>query len=388
MEKICNPVDCTGCSACFNVCPKQAIDMIADSEGFERPIINQQKCIDCGLCVKTCPANDLRLNHLPMASYIGYAKDKDILRESSSGGIFSVLCLHWAKGKNDYRIVAATLDYNEVRHIAIDNVADLDKLRQSKYVQSHIGDVFTKIREWLHKGIPVLFVGTPCQVSGLQKYLNDRDRNNLMCIDLVCHGVPSPVAFKEYIRYREAKSHSKIENLSFTNKINGWINRYFFIRFSNGKTYKRLAITYDDPFMTCFFKHSILRPCCYTCKYTQIHRTGDITLCDAWGVEKLHPEFNYHDGCSMVLVSSERGSELFDKIKPFLNYFEDDYNKYLQYNPQLYKNISLNPNRSESIKKATNFSLSFNFYDKEVKVRPLYIQIASRIKYFLHQLKK
>lgn len=380
MKEICKYEDCTGCGACFSSCALGCIAMNEDNEGFYRPVIDNTKCTNCNLCVKICPINNTHKTDINR-TYIGFNKNSKDLRNSSSGGIFTALCKAWSYEKTSYKIYGAAFNEKmEVIHLSIDNISDIAKFQGSKYVQSNLGNCFKDIKLDLMNGIHVLFSGTPCQVAGLRNYLK-KDYDKLLCIDLVCHGTPSPKTFLYYKMYLEQKNQTRIKYLSFTNKVEGWINKYFYVVFANGKVYKKLSITFDDPYMSSFLRHNTLRPSCFTCKFADIQRVGDITLADSWGVEKLHPHFNYHNGSSMILIISDKGMKLFDLTRELITCFEDNYRNYLLYNPQLCRPSSCPSDREKMIKLATSEDTYYNYFDKIIKTRPRFIQFLSEIKF-------
>ena len=382
MIEICNYRECTGCTACASICNHGAITMTADTEGFLRPVINQSLCVDCGLCKRICPVINDNLKKTIRSTIIAISKDKQTLLTSSSGGIFTELCKFWSKNRSPYHIYGAALIDGVVKHVGVCNINDAYIFKESKYVQSDVRAVFPEIQKKLKAGEYVLFSGTPCQVAGLKAFLVT-DYDNLLCVDLVCHGVPSPKVFENYQTYLQTKYKSRISYLSFVKKINGWINRYFYVKFENNKTYKTFSITHDDPYMTLFFAHYSLRPSCEVCHFTSTKRVGDITLSDAWGIEKLHPEFDYVDGASMVMCSTEKGEVILNEIKNQICYIDDSVERYLAYNPQLVKPVKFAKDRDYVLKKALSSSEFYTLFKSGIKRRPLLKRWLSHIKYYM-----
>ena len=244
---------CSGCGACAQKCPKGAIAMQPDAEGFFRPQTDAQKCVDCGLCTAVCPVNDPpKLSETPKA-FAAYSQNTELRRASSSGGVFSELAIQiLARGG---AVVGAAMEPDGVvRHRVIASEAELEALRGSKYVQSEAWHTYPTVRKLLESGREVMFSGTPCQVAGLSKYLG-KAREKLILVDIICHGVPSPKAWKSYAAQRQQSAGSAITAVDFRSKTNGWANYQLQIRFENGTTYAKDRQT--DPFMRAFLKNAI-----------------------------------------------------------------------------------------------------------------------------------
>ncbi len=303
-----------GCSACYNICPKNAIEMCEDKEGFKYPKINKEKCINCGLCEKICPMiNEAKTNNFEKPKvYAAWSKSENIRLDSTSGGIFSELANQILK--EDGYICGAV--YNKewkVEHLLTNEKKELDNIRSSKYLQSDINLIYREIKDKLTEGIKVLFCGSPCQVSGLYNYLN-KSYDNLYACDFICRGMNSPKIFKMYINSLENKYKSKVKKIKFKNKTYGWHNFSTRIDFENGKKY--IGIRYIDSFMVGYLKYTaFMRPACYECRFKGLPRKGDITLADFWGIEKINKTLDNDMGTSMVLINSEKGKELFEKAK-------------------------------------------------------------------------
>lgn len=331
---------CTGCGCCMQICPKGAIYMSKNEEGFLEPKIDKTKCINCGLCLKRCPQinniktdvqkendaiveDNIKLDTEPVSNknvkcYAARIKDDKTLSQSSSGGIFVAMA---NKILEENGIIAgATFKENlEVEHILIKEKQELQKLQGSKYVQSNTKDTFTQTKKALEEGKTVLYSGTPCQIAGLKQFLN-KDYSNLYTTDIVCHGVPSPEIFAKHVKYLEEKNKSKVVEYSFRDKAKkGW-GLNLKVKFENGKGY------YKDPMLDSYYKAflhgDIYRECCYECKYANTNRISDVTLADFWQIEKIAPEFYNKRGNSAVIVNTEKGQTLFDKIKENIEFKE------------------------------------------------------------------
>ena len=300
---------CTGCNACFNACPKSAIEMVSNDEGFWYPEIDENKCIDCGLCKKVCPINNAKYDNFAEPECYAVMGDDELRKKSSSGGAFSYFAENILK-QNGVVCGAAFAEDWSVRHIIVDNSEDLQKLRGSKYVQSNTTDCYKRIKEYLNNDVKVLFSGTSCQVAGLKSFLG-KEYNNLYCVDIICHGVPSPKVFQKALK--EKVEGENIENISFRDKMFGWTTTYYI----NVKTDKsnNVYTGKNFPHVYSFLKNCNLRLCCGDCKFNRLPRQGDITIGDFWGVDDYNQNLNDGKGTSVVVINSEKGKNLFEEIK-------------------------------------------------------------------------
>ena len=323
---------CTGCKTCEKVCPTNAIEFIENKDGFQEPIVNKEKCINCGICSKKCPqlneVKNIYLNDVEV--YAAKNKDIAIQKNSTSGGVFSAFALYVLKNKGAVYGCAFN-DKLVAQHIRVDNINELYKLRGSKYVQSDTMNTFVEVKNDLLKNIIVLYVGTPCQIAALKSYLG-KDFDNLLTIDLVCHGVPSPKLFSKYKEYLEKTNKAQILEYYFRNKernIWGGIKAVF----NNNKTIYRNSRL--DSYNNSFYKGMISREVCYNCKYSNSKRIGDITLADFWGIEKEHSEFYDEFGVSALIVNTQMGKRFFENIKNDLNIIKSDFSKVANKNRNL-----------------------------------------------------
>lgn len=308
--------NCCGCSACQQICPHDCILMQADDEGFLYPKVNESQCVDCGLCSSVCAWIEDGRDDKGKCSPEVYAakhKDDEVRRKSTSGGLFTVFSSYIIKEGGIVYGASFSPDIQSVQHIGVRNDYDLNSLRGSKYVQSSQGDVFREIRKMLKEGVFVLYTGTPCQCEGLRRFLR-KDYENLFIIDILCHSVPSPRVFRDVL-----KSYGDcFERISFRDKSNGWRNSYQFRLFRNGET------LLNDTYLTMFFKGLTNRPSCYHCKFTKPVRSGDITIGDYWNVQSVNPDFEDSLGVSCLLVNTEQGKRLFNKVRCSLNCLETE----------------------------------------------------------------
>ncbi len=313
MIKITDKTKCCGCTACASKCPKEAIKMVEDEEGFKYPIIDLEKCINCGLCEKVCPYNNEYKNKKifnESIAYGGWNKDEEIRKISTSGGIFTSIAKNIIN--NNGVVCGAIYDKDlNVIHDIIDNVEDLKKVNGSKYVQSDMKENFKKVKWHLDNNRLVLFSGTPCQVAGLSSFLGKEYENLYLC-DIVCHGVPSPKAYNKYKSELEELDSKKLKSINFRDKCTGWQEYSFSARFNDNSNYIEKAA--ENSYMKAFIGDIDLRKSCSTCKFAKLPRYVDFTLGDFWGVDNYYPELNKENkGTSLILVHTEKGEKLLQK---------------------------------------------------------------------------
>lgn len=311
MIKIEKAEDCCGCGACAQKCPKKCIELQQDSEGFFYPRVNLENCINCGLCESVCPfrIETNRGKAEPLECWACHTQNTKIIKNSSSGGIFSLLAENVIAEKGIVYGTAMTEDCLAAKIISVENIPDLKKLQGSKYLQSTTGMVFSEIEYFLKDNRIVLFSGTPCQVSALKLYLG-KEYENLFCVDIVCHGTPSPLLWKNYVRDIEKKYHKKIVEVNFRYKEQNWED--FEAKKGLRKTYVYINRRHDT-YMQMFLRNYCLRPSCYNCK-SKFYNMSDITLGDFWGIERIAPQAFNKLGTSLALIRTEKGRNLFHSI--------------------------------------------------------------------------
>lgn len=326
---------CTGCTACAAVCPVRCIEMVPDVDGFYYPKADSALCISCGACDRVCPVGKAVPVNFEREVYGAYSLDCAERARSSSGGVFSLLARRvLEKGGVVY---GAAYDENyRVCHIGVVDIKGLSRLRGAKYSQSFLGDTFGCVKADLDAGKAVLFSGTPCQVAGLRSYLG-RDHSGLITVDLVCHGVPSPAAWKEYVKYRAETDASGVlpVRIDQRSKHTGWSRYRYSNLFEYPKGERYSSMSGDDLFMKLFVEDHINRVSCGDCHFKGSDRCSDITLGDLWGVWDFDPEMDDDGGTSLVLINSSVGREVFESVKSKLKYKVISEEDATRYNPSL-----------------------------------------------------
>lgn len=366
---------CTGCSACVNICPHSCITMKEDNEGFLYPCRDMETCINCGLCENVCPVNlNNSTQNNPLSIFACRVNAENNLINSSSGGMFGMIATDFIKSHGV--VVAARFDENnKVVHDVITTVAQIESYKRSKYSQSDLGFVFKEIRKIIKAGTKVLFVGTPCQVAGLLAFLR-KPYDKLYCIDFVCHGVPSPGVWKEYLK----TLGMGISNINFRDKETGWPN-YSFSYVKEGVKHRQIAS--QNPYMRGFLHDLYLRPSCYECKFKGFNSGSDVTMSDFWGVWKNFPKWNDQKGAGILAINSSKGQLLLDMLDKNMYEHVDVtiQQAYIDYNSSAYHCASYNPKRD----------IFFSRFKKEALV-PLIVELSKdslvvRIKNTLSRMK-
>lgn len=335
---------CCGCGACAAACTINAISMIPDNEGFAYPVVDEGKCVKCGKCVTVCRFKD-HDKSLPkgVRIFAARARNDDIVKCSSSGGVFSVLAEAVLRKDGVVFGAAWIAERQRVEHVEVESSEGLVRLRGSKYVQSVIGGAYRAARRHLDAGRVVLFSGTPCQLTGLRAYLG-KDYDNLYCVDVVCHGVPSPKVLSGYLAATVGKDVSEVR---FRDKLKGWRN--FTLSVELDGVYKALGALRDDAYLRGFVSNLFLRPSCYKCQAEKL--ASDITLADYWNVNQVMPEFDDDKGASAVLVCSKKGFELFEESSLHMTVRETPIGKFLVANPNTILSSIMHPHRARFMRK-------------------------------------
>lgn len=359
--------DCNGCKICSLKCPKNAIEMVEDEEGFYYPKIDEKKCINCGLCKKIC-SNFNNNSSDEQVAYIAINNNKEELKNSASGGIFFTLARYVINNNG----VVFGVEYDEklnVKHGFATTIEECRKFQGSKYVRSDIGAAYADIEKFLKKDRLVLFTGTPCQCQGLKKYLN-KDYDNLIICDIICHANPSQKVFNKYINSLGKKYKSKVENIQFRSKENGWRNSTPIIKLRDGN------IIEDDLFYKAFSQELIDRPSCHNCKFSGINRVTDFTIGDFWGVEKILPKKDeYDNGVSVFLVNSKKAKKIFLDISKNINFREINLEDAFKYNHN--SNLPMHKNRKRFFKNIDKKDICENI--EECLKKPIYKRIIKKL---------
>lgn len=333
MIQITDKKDCCGCEACAQRCPVQCITMTADDEGFLYPSVALSRCIRCGMCEDVCPVLNQDGSRKPLMALAAINPDEKVRLRSSSGGAFTALAETVVKRGGV--VFGARFDGTwTVIHDYTETIDGLKAFQGSKYVQSHIGNAFRKTEAFLKKGREVMFTGTPCQIAGLRRFLR-KSYDRLLMVDVICHGVPSPAVFRQYLEESLPAGTEKIEDISFRDKENGW-NNYSMRITTCDKSGTQHVVTEPrsrNPYLRGFLAGYYLRPACYHCPAKGLKSGSDITVADFWGIRRMHPEWYDRKGTSAVLVNTKKGMEVLSDAG--LSSLEVPFEETIRYNPGL-----------------------------------------------------
>lgn len=336
-----NPYKCCGCEVCIDICPTKAITMKEDKEGFKYPIVNNEKCINCGKCIMICPIRNSSFRtqkyEKPQAYAIKLKNEQDRM-ESRSGGIFTAISDEILNNNGIVYGCILNKDFEAI-HFRADNKKVRNLMRGSKYVQSTMSGISNQIIGDLKDGKKVMYTGTGCQVQGIRQSVPTNLQKNLLLVDIVCHGVPSPKIWREYLKYMADKYKGSITAVDFRNKKEyGWKDHVESIEVN--------GIRYDSKIYTnLFYNHVIIRPSCFKCPYKNLNRPGDITIADFWGIDDAICGFNDNRGVSLVLINNDIGKKYFEKSKNDIVFKSVDLEKTLQ--PPLKSNFIEPSNRKK-----------------------------------------
>ena len=338
---------CCGCGACVHACPANAISYDKDEFGFIIPKVNHEKCISCGKCVRCCPYQSADEQHKIEFTPVAYAAlnvDPEIVKNSSSGGVFYSLAKRVIE-RQGVVFGAAMDDSFKVRHIFVESLLDLKKIQKSKYVQSFLGETYAKVKSFLKDDRYVLFSGTPCQIAGLNSFLQNRKYDNLLTVEVVCHGVPNQDLFDDYLKFLESKV-GKIQEYIFRYKSKPGNGMKWYSSYRTEK--KRFVRNWpEDSYNYYYMKSLIYRDSCYTCKFASSKRNADITLCDYWHWTNLHKsDFKYSSSVSGIVVNSAKGMQTVKDISSNLQLIKSDFNYLASHNSCLVQPCGIKEDRT------------------------------------------
>lgn len=311
MIQITDKKNCCGCYACVQACPKQCISFEEDQEGFHYPLVNKDLCIECGLCEKVCPCLNQTSPKSPLKLYAAINPNEEVRLSSSSGGIFSMIAETIINAGGV--VFGARFDDNwEVKHDYTDTIEGIKAFCGSKYVQSRIGGAYNQTLSFLKSGRKVLFSGTSCQISGLRHFLR-QNYENLFTVDVICHGSPSPLVWRNYLDEVVDGFNNAVHNVEYRNKA--WKQYKFSVQYDGLSNVVSLSSRHqDNAYMHAFLQNIILRPSCYNCPAKQGKSLSDITLADFWGIQNVAPEMNDDKGVSLIIINTEKGKEFYHSL--------------------------------------------------------------------------
>lgn len=349
MIEIKDKKECCGCSACVQICPKQCIHMEGDAEGFMYPVVDTAVCVACGLCERVCPMlHAVADPKKPLKVFAAKNMDETVRKASSSGAVFTPLAERIIRQEGVVFGARFDKDWN-VEHAYTENPAGLAAFRGSKYLQSRMGCSYIQVKEMLRNGKQVLFSGTPCQIAALNRFLG-REYQNLVTVEVLCHGVPSSKVWQRYLADRKKENHcQEITGINFRNKKTGWQNYSITIEFENGRVYEMRRK--KDPYFRGFLRNLCLRPSCYDCKCKNGRSGSDLTIADYWNIRNVRPDYDDDRGVSSVLVNTEKGLLLWQAISGKLDFIETDYDDCIQVNKGFSEHVPVPSKRQKFLKK-------------------------------------
>lgn len=352
--------ECYGCKACLDICPVNAIHFAEDEEGFTYPGIDQNKCIHCNLCINNCSygtVNGKKDFHV----YAAWHKESTVRDASSSGGIFLPLALQILAEEGIISGAAFEADFS-VKHIMADSVKELSRLQKSKYVQSDTETIYLRIKEVLGQGKNVLYSGTPCQIAAMKKFLDGKYEHIVFC-EVLCYGVPSPGIYKMYLDYLQRTYRSRIQKIDFKDKRYGWDYYTTAIDFANGR---KLCTFGGDSFKKMMHCGLSLRPACLECNYGLCNSSADISLGDFYNAAHYINDRAPKNGISCVIVRSNKGEQLFSKIRGELETRAVNLDDFLEYEKK--KKTKINQNKQPEFRREFYRRLNTNGYEDVISI--------------------
>lgn len=365
-------IKCTMCGSCIQICPKDCIHIGTDEFGFEFPYVNNELCVNCEKCGLACPIDNTNYNRTKSV-FAAINKDSTELAEETSGGIFGAIAN--AVISNGGIVYGCTFSENlRAEHIRVDNKENLKSLYGSKYVLSYTNNTFRAVKKDLESGKKVLYCSTPCQIAGLYAFLKT-NYDNLITIDLICHGVSSQNYFKKSL---EVYRNKEVKYISFRDKKNsGWSCSGIIKYTKKNKTYIKPYNYFDNYYYYYYLSGYTYRSCCYDCKYAAADRVGDITLGDLWGAEAFDLKFNPSNGCSLVLVNTDKGESVFKNAN--VDFSEISVAEAIKFNEQLRRPAVMPAIRLELLKQYS--AMSAEQIQKHYKQKFFVKRMISKMKY-------
>lgn len=377
--------ECCGCTACTSICPQRCITMKEDREGFLYPVTNIDVCTHCNACNKVCPVLNVGLKKVSprvysskTKAYAAFIEDEEILLASSSGGVFTGIAS--AILEEGGMVYGAAWVNGEVRHIVVNSMEELARLRGSKYVQSSLDGSLIEVQEHLRAGCKVLFSGTPCQIAGLRVFLR-KEYDHLLTIEVACHGAPSPKVLRRYMQELQQQYGDDVK-LNFRSKRDGW--REYKVTAYTGSEHYFYEGQKENIFMRGFLRELYSRPICHECLFKSGASGADITLADFWGIEEILPDFPFHNGASLVLTHSAKGEEMFMNLQG-LNVNEVDLHQALKQNRALVHSEEPHPERKYFFKHLDEIPYRI-LLERCITLRPI-TRLKLRIKSYLHRIR-
>ena len=338
MKNLPSREQCCGCTACAAICPKGAIKMIPDNEGFAQPVVDESVCVNCLACERVCPVLNQGAQRQPLACYVAKSLNDDERMKSSSGGIFSVFSRRIIEDGGKVYGVAWKKDPFRAAHVGVDSVDGLTYLRGSKYVQSEMGAIYREVRADLQSGRKVLFTGCPCQIAGLRSFLG-KDYENLITQEVICNSAPSPRVFEAWVRSEQKKAPGEeLLNVNFRDKSVGWHNATLKFTFTTTTTTTNMQLS---AYYRLWQRGYSVRRSCIECGFRDFKSGADLTIGDFWGVEAERPKFDDNKGVSAILVNTDRGAKFLNDVKSELFIDSVSYASVVKKNPCLHKSFDL-----------------------------------------------
>lgn len=344
--------NCCGCTACAAACPKQCIEMKPDREGFRYPSVDTKKCVQCGACEQVCPIkNQVEEVPTPQKAYLLQHRNESIRMDSSAGGAFTAIATY-VLSKGGVVFGAAYDDEFQVRHTYVEKADELWKFRNSKYVQSNMGDCFRQAKSFLREGRWVCFSGTPCQIEGLSRFLGKPYKKQVL-VDVVCHGIPSPLVWNKYLEYQKVKEN-KPDNIRFRDKFYGY--KYSTMSLIKGGKNVYHAGPQLDPMLRAFFTDICDRPSCYSCPFKKRYRVSDMTIWDCFSVYDFDKSMDDDKGTTRVLCHTDKAATIMQELENMAKCKEVDPDKLVSGVKEMCESVPMNPRREQFFEDAERLS--------------------------------